>query len=293
VQHQHLCASRHVIKRHASKLHVISVNFNPLRYQSRNNLFREFEKHANQDNKDTEFWVAELALGNRPFEVTEACNPKHLQLRTTHELWHKERLINLAVSRLPPDWEYVAWVDADLTFLNQDWAHETIQQLQHYQVVQLFTHAMDVGSSGEPLEQFEGFAHSHVMRRPLRKMNGPKGAYGGKYFHPGYGWAYRRSAWDTLGGLLDINIVGGGDHQMAYGLIGRIDETIPHGSSCHYSRCVKNWARNAEMLQRDIGAVPGTVVHHYHGPKKARGYHNRWRILTDSKFDPLVDRSQE
>jgi hypothetical protein len=289
VQHQHLCASRHVIKRHPSKLHVISVNFNPLRFQSRNNLFRDFEKHANQDNKDTEFWVAELALGNRPFEVTEACNPKHLQLRTTHELWHKERLINLAVSRLPPDWEYVAWVDADLTFLNHDWAHETIQQLQHYQIVQLFTHAMDVGPSGEPIEQFEGFAHSHVLRRPLRKMNGPKGAYGGKYFHPGYGWAYRRSAWDTLGGLLDVNIVGGGDHQMAYGLIGRVDETIPHGSTWHYSRCVKNWARNAALLQQDIGAVPGTVVHHYHGPKSSRGYHNRWRILTDSKFDPLTD----
>jgi len=291
VQHCHLGAARHVIKRHTSKLHVITVNFNPLRYQSRNNLFRDFEKHANQDNKDTEFWVAELALGNRPFEVTEACNPKHLQLRTTHELWHKERLINLAVNRLPPDWEYVAWIDADVTFLNHDWAHETIQQLQHYQIVQLFTHAMDVGPSGEPLEQFEGFAHSYVMGRPLRKMNGgqKKGYYGGKYFHPGYGWAYRRSAWNTLGGLLDINIVGGGDHQMAYGLIGRVDETIPVGSSHHYSRAVKTWARNAGLLRRDIGAVPGTVVHHYHGPKTSRGYHNRWRILTDSKFDPLTD----
>jgi hypothetical protein len=291
VQHQHLCASRHVTKRHQSKLHVISVNFNPLRYQSRNNLFRDFEKHANKDNPDTEMWVAELAFGNRPFEVTQPCNPKHLQLRTSHELWHKERLINMAVSRLPPDWEYCAWVDADVTFLNPDWAHETIQQLQHYQIVQLFTHAMDVGASGEPLEQFEGFAHSHVMRRPLRKMNGSdkKGYYGGKYFHPGYGWAYRRSAWNTVGGLLDINIVGGGDHQMAYGLIGRVDETIPNGSAHHYARSVKTWARNASLLRRDIGAVPGTVVHHYHGPKVARGYHNRWRILTDNKFDPLTD----
>jgi hypothetical protein len=292
MQHCHLGAARHVIKRHAPKLHVIAVVFNPLRFQSRYNLFRDFSQHVCRNN-EAEMWVAELALGSRPFEVTDACNPKHMQFRTNHELWHKERLINMAVSRLPSDWEYVAWIDADVTFLNPDWAHEAIQQLQHYQVVQLFTHAMDVGPSGEPIEQFEGFASSHIQRKPFPKLNGvgeKKSYYGkGKYWHPGYGWAYRRSAWDTLGGLLDINVVGGGDHQMAYGLIGRVDETIPNGSAHHYSRSVKTWARNASLLRRDIGAVPGTVVHHYHGPKKARGYHNRWRILTDNKFDPLTD----
>lgn len=287
MQHHHLCAARHVIKRVPSKLHVIAVVFNPLRFRSRYNLFRDFEQHAGH-NKEINLWVAELSLGNRPFEVTEPCNLRHMQFRTGHELWHKERLINMAVSRLPSDWEYVAWIDADVTFLNHDWAHEAVQQLQHYQVVQLFTHAMDVGPSGEPIEQFEGFAHSHVLGRPLRRM-GKKGVYGGKYFHPGYGWAWRRDAWDKVGGLLDVNIVGGGDHQMAYGLIGRVDETIPNGSTHHYERCVKTWARNAGLLRRDIGAVPGTVVHHYHGPKVNRGYHDRWKILTENKFDPLCD----
>ncbi len=290
MQHHHLGAARHIIKRVPSKLHVIAVVFNPLRFQSRYNLFRDFERHASQ-NKEVDLWVAELALGDRPFEVTDECNPRHMQFRTSHELWHKERLINTAVSRLPTDWEYVAWIDADVTFLNHDWAHETIQQLQHYDIVQTFTHAMDVGPSGEPIAQFEGFAHSHTLRRDFPRLNGvgPKSYYGGKYWHPGYGWAYRRSAWDTLGGLLDINIVGGGDHQMAYGLIGRVDETIPSGSGHHYARTVKTWARNAGLLRRNIGAVPGTVVHHYHGPKVSRGYHNRWRILTESKFDPLAD----
>jgi hypothetical protein len=93
--------ARHVIKRHAPKLHVIAVVFNPLRFQSRYNLFRDFSQHVCRNN-EAEMWVAELALGNRPFEVTDACNPKHMQFRTSHELWHKERLINMAVPACRP-----------------------------------------------------------------------------------------------------------------------------------------------------------------------------------------------
>jgi len=29
---------------------------------------------------------------------------------------------------LPRDWRYVAWIDADVHFLNRDWAQETLHQ---------------------------------------------------------------------------------------------------------------------------------------------------------------------
>jgi hypothetical protein len=45
--------------------------------------------------------VVELAFGNRPFEVTDPDNPRHVQVRSGHELWHKENLVNLGVARLP------------------------------------------------------------------------------------------------------------------------------------------------------------------------------------------------
>jgi len=148
--HRHINAARHVIKRLDAKLHVIAVVFNPLRFQSRYNLFRDFERHS-RCNHDVDMKVVELALGNRPFEVTEAGNPNHWQIRTDQELWHKERMINIAVAKmLPPDWQYVAWIDADITFLNPDWAHETMQQLQHYHVVQMFQHALDLDGHQDP-----------------------------------------------------------------------------------------------------------------------------------------------
>jgi hypothetical protein len=292
--YSHIPNARHSIKKIDSPLHVIAVVFNPLRFQSRYNLFKEFQKHAIDSGAD--LWVVELAFGDRPFEATEASNPKHIQFRSFDELWHKERMINQAVSRLPLNWEYVAWVDADVTFVNPDWVQETIQQLQHYQIVQMFTHAIDIGPNMEPIDMFEGFAYTHIVgKREFPKLSGVSkeapatGYYAGKYWHPGYGWAYRREAWDTIGGLLDINMVGGGDHQMAYGLIGKIDQTIPKGSTKQYTKLIKNWGKNAAELKQDIGAVPGTLMHHFHGKKVNRGYNDRWKILTGNNFDPVTD----
>ena len=290
--YSHLANARHGIRRLPSNLHVIAVVFNPLRFLSRYNLYKEFADRA--EAQGATLWVVELAFGARPFEIAVEGRPRNILFRSYQELWHKERMINEAVSRLPSDWEYVAWVDADISFINDDWVHETMQQLQHYSIVQMFTHAMDVGPNGEPREQHQGFAFSHLLGNiALPRLNGVQsvgdGYYYARYWHPGYGWAYRRNAWNVLGGMLDVNIVGGGDHQMSYGLIGKIEGTIPANSTYHYEHAIRAWQTNALMLKKNIGAVPGTVIHHFHGHKAKRGYVDRWKILTENKFDPVTD----
>ena len=72
--------------------------------------------------------------------------------------WHKENLVNLGIARLPRDSRYVAWVDADLTFARHDWVQETIQQLQHYPIVQMFAEAHDLGPDGILINSFRSFA---------------------------------------------------------------------------------------------------------------------------------------
>jgi hypothetical protein len=87
-------------------------------------------------------YTVELAYGERPFEITDAANPCHIQVRGEQEFWHKENLMNIGLSRLPDSAKYVAWIDADISFVRADWAIETVHQLQHYDIVQLFTHAL-------------------------------------------------------------------------------------------------------------------------------------------------------
>ena len=110
-------------------LHVVTCISNPVRYASRWRLYRRFAETMRT--AGVHLVTVELAYGERPFEVTEVGNPDHVQVRlpSSDELWHKENLLNLGISRLPRDWRYVAWIDADIEFHNPDWAKETVEQL--------------------------------------------------------------------------------------------------------------------------------------------------------------------
>ncbi len=289
---------RQVIRPLPDVLDVVAVVSNPVRYRSRYDLFRAFGRHVEEGG--ARLTVVEMAYGNRPFEVTRAGDPRHVQLRSAHELWHKENLINLGVARLPRDARYVAWVDADVTFARPDWVQETLQQLQHHPIVQMFAEAHDLGPDGTILNSFRSFAYSHAHGVP-RTRGGGAGYYGGTpttmpghpriayWHHPGFAWAARLEAIDALGGLFDVAVVGEADYIMAKALVGEGLDVLYPGVSPGYRKAVSDWQRQALKLRSDLGYVPGTVLHHWHGRKASRQYWDRCKILTDTKFDPTVD----
>ena len=277
-------------------LDVVAVVSNPVRYRSRYDLFRAFEAHV-QD-AGARLTVVEMAYGNRAFEVTEPGHPRHVQVRSAHELWHKENLINLGISRVPRDARYIAWVDADLTFVRPDWVQETLQQLQHYPIVQMFAEAHDLDPDGLLLNTFRSFGWSYVHGIPRKKgagyyggtpvgmPNNPRVAY---WHHPGFAWAARREAIDLLGGLFDVAVVGEADYIMAKALVGEGLDVLYPGVSAGYRKAVTDWQTQALKIRGNLGYVPGTVLHHWHGRKTSRNYWNRCKILTDTKFDPTTD----
>lgn len=284
-----------IIKPMPAPLDVIAVVSNPVRYRSRYDLFRAFEAHAIESG--ARLTVVEMAFGDRPFEVTEAGNPRHLQLRSNTEIWQKENLVNLGMGRVPAEAEYVAWVDADLTFTRHDWVQETLQQLQHYPVVQMFAEAHDLGPDGTVLNSFRSFGYSHIHGITRKKGSGylggapdgprdPRIAY---WHHPGFAWAARRDAIDLVGGLFDVAVVGEGDYIMAKSLVGEAADVVYPGVSPGYRKAVMDWQSQALKLNRNFGYVPGTVIHHWHGRKANRKYWNRCKILTDTQFDPTTD----
>jgi hypothetical protein len=263
------------------QLHVVSVISNPVRYRSRVRLF-----HANQTQQKAAGvtrWVIEATFGERAPQVADPGDPNHMIVRCDSEVWLKEAMINEAVRRIPCDARYVMWQDADISFLREDWAIETLQALQHYKVVQPFSHAVDLGPDGEMIESHHGFAYEYERGSQPMDARYP-------FMHPGFAWAWRREAWDRVGGMIDRALCGAGDHHMALALVGQAEKSLPAGIHPNYAKMVLDWQRAAEAhVGRDIGHIPGTILHHFHGWKPDRQYQSRWSILTSEAYDPQSD----
>lgn len=273
-------------------LHVITTVSNPLRFRSRIQLFDDFKERALA--AGAHLHVVELAYGERPFEVTRSdgshaqyARCHHYQYRTHEELWHKENLINLGIKRALlsyPDARYFAWVDADVQFTRADWVEETVHQLQHYKVVQMWTHAIDLGPNHQPIAQHTGYVYTWMNSANALP------SYGLGAYHPGYAWAARIDALNSIGGLIDYAILGSADSHMAGAFTGAVDKTFHQGMSRDYKDALWHYQRLCDKhLRQKIGYVETSLTHEWHGKKKDRGYTNRWRVLSDNGFSPYKD----
>lgn len=264
------------------KLHIITCITNYVRFKRRYELFWKF-KNDIEKNKNIVLYVVEVALGSRPFMVTESANPHHLQLRTCDELWHKENALNLMVAKLQPGWKYLAWIDADIQFINTDFVNETIHALQHYSVVQMFESVANLGPDGQIITTFDGFGYKYTSGA---KYSGDK--Y--KVWHPGFAWACTREAFNGIGGLLDVAILGSGDHHMALAFIGMVKQSIHGGTTPEYQAHIMRFQDKCDKyIKKNIGYVKGTIIHGWHGKYANRKYNERWKILVDNKYNPDTD----
>lgn len=273
-------------------LYVVTPIFNPARYRVRWKLYEDFAlrvKHAGGI-----LYTGEVAFGERKFVVTKPNNPRHLQLYTAHELWLKENVDNLIVQRLPPDWKYVACVDADVAFARDDWADETLHALQHYDVVQMWSQYQDLSPDNEVLGTAHSFMWNYLNHREQMFPDDKCSPYYG-YSRPGYpgapglAWAYTRKAWDTFGGLLDTAILGACDWYMAHAIVGQTKRVMRRPYSQAFKDTVYKWERDAEPLRKNVGVVKGMALHYFHGPKKYRKYATRDQILINAGYDPRLD----
>lgn len=257
--------------------------------------------------------IVEMQLGHRPFMVTEAGNPHHVQIRGVDEFWHKENLQNLGWQRamqLDPGIREVMFSDADLRPMCEPraWFEEIWHECQHHQAVQCFEYIMNLDSESNPLASpRRGFMGSY--RRGARKMpvfkgqglnksqkgiktSDKDGVDSGAFWlgSPGGAWAWNHEALLQVGGLLDICILGSADWHMAQGLLGFLEPVEGEHWHPDYAKALYNWQERAlRWVKKDVGFVRGGVLHDNHGPMLYRYYVNRKMILVENEFQPSVD----
>jgi hypothetical protein len=262
-------------------LHVIIVISNPCNFKRRYELATQFINRMKVQ-PHVILYVVELVYGDQEFKLTSAAEPTHLQLRGSIPLWHKENMINLGVKKLlPASWKAFAWIDADIEFDNIHWAEDTLKILNGSRdIVQLFTHAVDMDANTDPLQIFQGFGYQY----DLRKLHGRPGL---NFWHPGYAWACTRQTYEQMGGIYEKSILGAGDHNMALCLIGKgVMAVVNQGVTDNYKQTMFEFESRVKSLK--LGYVPGVIRHFFHGSKRNRKYMERWKILVDQKYDPTI-----
>ena len=114
-------------------LYVILPYFNYCYSLSRFKLFIEFVKrYSKYDN--IRICIVEGRLKGESYQLPDSHFNvyKHIAISIDDPIWIKENLINIMVSMLPKNWKYIAWIDADITFLNRNWINDTLESLKNH-----------------------------------------------------------------------------------------------------------------------------------------------------------------
>lgn len=292
-----------ILNKEDNTLYVLTTISNYAEYKSRYSMYQMFKEKMDYYS-GIKLITVELAYEGQKHKVTNWHNPDHIQIMTNKPLWHKENLLNIALKHLPKTAKYVAWVDADIEFCNVNWVSETIAKLENYSAVQLFTNAnnlnVDYNSFGDSTET--GFAYRYVENNCKPGTGNPdpnskEPFYGagfftnGKFWHPGYAWAFRLDFLRDIGGFYDYNVLGEGDHTMANAFIGTIDRLKSDFATDGYWQTALDYQNRVQRSEyfKGINYINGTIIHHYHGSKNNRGYISRKKLYGKYNYNPQTD----
>lgn len=305
MKHHHSHKHPHKPSADLDHFYVVTPISNPARYKRRYELYWRFKEMC--EDAGVKLITVEQAFGHRPFMVTEEGNPFHVRVRSHEELWLKENMINLGIQRachVDPKAREVCWIDADCfpVVPAVHWFEETWHQLQHYEFVQMWEYLINFGPQDQPVSQpqmsfmatYAAAGHQVVKGKNVKHtLAGHSGMI--TLGRPGLAWAANIDAINRVGGLIDFCILGSGDWHMAHGLVGAMEQwSGEFDKLSEYSKALLEWQEKAERwIKRDVGFVPVTVGHWWHGNKVNREYDKRGSILiangynrhTDIKYD--------
>lgn len=270
------------------QLCAITAYFNPLNFEAPRKNYELFE--AQFLASGVPLYVVEHEIAgcvSRPLQ----CHANLIRTRGRDFIWHRERLINLALPRVPKNFDAIAWVDADILFANPDWQAEAEQRLRDFPVVQLFERVVrlppgqtsfDAGGG----DRFPGMAKACSENRAALQLTRLQ------HGHTGFAWACRRDCLEQFR-LYEGDPIGGADHLMAHTFFGDLDshcirERFSKNDAAH--RHYREWAdRTNGIILGRVSYIPGEILHLWHGHPLNRRYMEGRDELQALGFDPYRD----
>lgn len=267
----------------------ITTYFNPEKYNSKSINYRKFRESSKR--QGLKLITIECSFGESPFELEKDDADILIQVRSNSVIWQKERLLNIGLENLPEECTKVAWLDADIIFLNNNWVSETNELLDNFKVVQLFEISVRLkkGQVFTDLSDFEYGPQNGEKRKSSVFIRNNKENV--DYFPAtGFGWAIRRDIIEEIG-FYDKMILGGGDTVIVNSFYNKKEIYEYYNSSIEgLYQDILLWSNKMYDLVKDsVDNTNGTILHMYHGDMKNRLYEVRYKMIEKINFDIKKD----
>jgi hypothetical protein len=273
-------------------LWAVTCYFNPAGYKRRLENYRVFRRRLS-----VPLVAVELSFDGA-FQLCSEDADILVQIRGRDVMWQKERLLNLAMDRVPKSCNKIAWLDCDIVFGSEDWAEQASRALDSHVLVHLFheRHNLPRHATGDGHRSWSAPASSRSVVSMLAAGEaGPEDLFSAdaplqRGSTAGLAWASRRDVLESHG-LYDACILGTGDRAILCAALGQLDygarSTLMND---HSRRHYVAWARPySQSVRGRLGSIPGKLFHLWHGDIADRQYGGRHRRLQAFDFDPYRD----
>ncbi len=200
-------------------------------------------------------------------------------------MFQKEALLNNLIKRLVDEYDAIAWIDGDVLFTNPRWPQMTLNTLENFPVVQLFSQAHLQDRTGEIAITTKSVGW-YFSTRDERWTDFNK-------CHPGFAWAARSDILKKTGGLYPYAITGCGDTLMLQGWSHYMSPRVCNlFAGLHLRRSLEEWVYSAqcyddESVMDNMSFIMGDVVHLWHGELRERQNAERMEWLRE--LNPEMD----
>lgn len=204
--------------------------------------------------------------------------------------WQKEQLLNIGIKQLIDEkLEYIAWVDTDISFLDDAWVERSIKNIKKYKIAQLFNVAFRESASGIRAKRVP------ALTSFIKKTHANPGVIFKRWGAPGYGFGYHTSCF-SKSLLYDKAIVGSGDY---LNLIGALHTSASKPelekdrffikANPKFLNHYLDWVDSNGLNLSSIGTCNNSIGVKYHGETNKRQWLTRDSILSSCKFNPDND----
>lgn len=275
---------------------VITSYYNPEDIKDKRENYLFFKKTLKK--QGVNLITVECAFKKQDFNLNKEDADILLQVRSNSILWQKERLLNIGLENLPDDCDKIAWLDADIIILDDDWAKKVAILLEKYPIVKPFAEAIRLTKKeSKKILKGENEELNNLFSYRNRVIN--------NYYQPStmwkliflavFGMCARREVYEKSG-FYDRMIICSGDMVMANAFLYKDSRAKDLKERFHLSEAlivdIDEWYAKLSPRRGDFGIcyLEGvTMFHIFHGKMMNRKYEQTCKLLDKYEFNPKKD----